>query len=135
MKKFQITFKGQVYELDVEEIGGAVSTGKKAASSPVSPSAPAPVQAQAPAPKAAAPTAVPAGVPAGAQTVLAPMPGKILAVNIKTGDSVKRGDVIFILEAMKMQNEIMANQDGKISKVNAVVGQTVSTGDVLAVLG
>jgi biotin carboxyl carrier protein len=131
MKKFQITFKGQVYELDVEEIGGAVSTGKKAASSPVSPSVPAPVQAQAPAPKAAAPTAV----PAGAQTVLAPMPGKILAVNIKTGDSVKRGDVIFILEAMKMQNEIMANQDGKISKVNAVVGQTVSTGDVLAVLG
>jgi biotin carboxyl carrier protein len=131
MKKFQITFKGQVYELDVEEIGSAVSTGKKVASSPVSPSAPAPVPAQAPAPKAAAPIAV----PAGAQTVLAPMPGKILAVNIKTGDSVKRGDVIFILEAMKMQNEIMANQDGKISKVNAVVGQTVSTGDVLAVLG
>ena len=130
MKKFQITFKGQVYELDVEEIGGAVSTGKKVASLPVSPSAPAPVPAQTPAPKAA-----PAAVPAGAQTVLAPMPGKILAVNIKPGDSVKRGDVIFILEAMKMQNEIMANQDGKISKVNAVVGQTVSTGDVLTILG
>ncbi len=123
MKKFQITFKGQVYELDVEEISGAASAGKKAASSP----APAPTQA--PAPKAA-----PAAVLAGAQTVLAPMPGKILAVNIKPGDSVKRGQVIFILEAMKMQNEIMANQDGKISKLNAVVGQTVSTGDVLAVL-
>ncbi|MCC5466767.1 biotin/lipoyl-containing protein [Pelosinus baikalensis] len=130
MKKFQITFKGQVYELDVEEISGAASTGKKAASSPVPPSAPAPVAAQAPAPKAA-----PAAVPAGAQTVIAPMPGKILAVNIKAGDSVKRGQVIFILEAMKMQNEIMANQDGKVSKVNAAVGQTVSTGDVLAVLG
>ena len=129
MKKFQITFKGQVYELDVEEIGGAASTGKKAAASSVSP-APAPVPAQAPAPKAA-----PTAVPAGAQTVLAPMPGKILTVNIKPGDSVKRGQVIFILEAMKMQNEIMANQDGKISKVNAAVGQTVSTGDVLAVLG
>ncbi len=128
MKKFQITFKGQVYELDVEEISGAASAGKKAVSSPVSPAAPAP--AQAPAPKAA-----PAAVPAGAQTVLAPMPGKILAVNIKPGDSVKRGQVIFILEAMKMQNEIMANQDGKISKVNTAVGQTVSTGDVLAVLG
>jgi len=131
MKKFQITFKGQVYELDVEEISGAASTGKKAASSPVSPAAPAPAPVQAPAPKAAASAAV----PAGAQTVLAPMPGKILAVNIKPGDSVKRGQVIFILEAMKMQNEIMANQDGKISKVNAAVGQTVSTGDVLAVLG
>jgi glutaconyl-CoA decarboxylase len=130
MKKFQITFKGQVYELDVEEIGGAASTGKKATSSPVSPAAPATAPVQAPVPKAA-----PAAVPAGAQTVLAPMPGKILAVNIKPGDSVKRGQVIFILEAMKMQNEIMANQDGKISKVNAVVGQTVSTGDVLAVLG
>ncbi|EIW16914.1 MULTISPECIES: biotin/lipoyl-containing protein [Pelosinus] len=128
MKKFQITFKGQVYELDVEEIGGAASAGKKAVSSPVLPAAPAP--AQAPAPKAA-----PAAVPAGAQTVLAPMPGKILTVNIKPGDSVKRGQVIFILEAMKMQNEIMANQDGKISKVNTAVGQTVSTGDVLAVLG
>jgi glutaconyl-CoA decarboxylase len=130
MKKFQITFKGQVYELDVEEIGGAASTGKKATASPVSPAAPVPVPAQAPAPKAA-----PAAVPAGAQTVIAPMPGKILAVNIKPGDSVKRGQVIFILEAMKMQNEIMANQDGKISKVNSAVGQTVSTGDVLAVLG
>lgn len=129
MKRFQITFKGQVYELDVEEIGGAIPTGKKVASA-APPAAPTPPPVSAPAPKAAS-----AAVPAGAQTVLAPMPGKILTVNIKPGDSVKRGDVIFILEAMKMQNEIMANQDGKISKVNAVVGQTVSTGDVLTILG
>ena len=129
MKRFQITFKGQVYELDVEEIGGAIPTGKKVASA-APPAAPTPPPVSAPASKAAS-----AAVPAGAQTVLAPMPGKILTVNIKPGDSVKRGDVIFILEAMKMQNEIMANQDGKISKVNAVVGQTVSTGDVLTILG
>ena len=129
MKRFQITFKGQVYELDVEEIGGAVPTEKKVASTaPLA--APTPPPVSAPTPKAAS-----AAIPAGAQTVLAPMPGKILTVNIKPGDSVKRGDVIFILEAMKMQNEIMANQDGKISKVNAVVGQTVSTGDVLTILG
>jgi biotin carboxyl carrier protein len=126
MKKFQITFKGQVYELDVEEISGSAPAAKKSAPVPTPPAAP----VAAPTPKAAQPTA-----PAGAQTVLAPMPGKILAVNIKVGDAVKRGDVIFILEAMKMQNEIMANQDGKISDVSVTVGQTVSTGDVLAIFG
>lgn len=129
MKKFQITFKGQVYELDVEEISVSKSIAPQTASASVP--AAAPISAPVSVPKAA-PTVAP---PAGAQTVLAPMPGKILAVNIKSGDAVKRGDVIFILEAMKMQNEIMANQDGQISSVNATVGQTVSTGDVLAVLG
>ena len=126
MKRFQITFKGQVYELDVEEISSSASTIKKSAPDPVPNAAPVTV----PNPKAVQPTA-----PAGALTVLAPMPGKILAVNIKAGDAVKRGDVIFILEAMKMQNEIMANQDGQISSVSVTVGQTVSTGDVLAALG
>lgn len=132
MKKFQITFKGQVYELDVEEIGGAAPITKKAVSSP------APVQAQPSSPVAPAATLTPKAAPtapAGAKTVLAPMPGKIMAVNIKAGDSVKRGDVIFVLEAMKMQNEIMATQDGKVSDVSVAVGQTVSTGDVLAVFG
>ncbi|AJQ27039.1 biotin/lipoyl-containing protein [Pelosinus fermentans] len=126
MKRFQITFKGQVYELDVEEISSSTPTIKKSAPAPVPNVAPVTV----PTPKAAQPTAQ-----AGGQTVLAPMPGKILAVNIKAGDAVKRGDVIFILEAMKMQNEIMANQDGQISSVSVTVGQTVSTGDVLAIIG
>ncbi len=126
MKRFQITFKGQVYELEVEEISSSAPTIKKSAPAPV----PNAIPAIAPTPKATEPVA-----PAGAQIVLAPMPGKILAVNIKAGDVVKRGDVIFILEAMKMQNEIMANQDGQISSVSVTVGQTVSTGDVLAALG
>lgn len=128
MKKFQITFKGQVYELDVEEISGTTPVvGKTApAAAPIS----TPVAAPTLTPKAA-----PSVAPTGAKTVSAPMPGKILAVNIKPGDSVKRGDVIFILEAMKMQNEIMASQDGKISDISVTVGQTVSTGDVLAILG
>jgi len=129
MKKFQITFKGQVYELDVEEISDKNVAVSKA---PVSTSAPIAVPSSTP---KVAPKAAPTAAPAGAQTVSAPMPGKILTVNIKTGDSVKRGDVIFILEAMKMQNEIMATQDGKVSDVRTAVGQTVSTGDVLAVLG
>ncbi len=128
MKKFQITFKGQVYELDVEEISETTPVVGKTASAAAPTSAP--LVAPASAPKAA-----PTVAPVGAKTVSAPMPGKILAVNVKQGDSVKRGDVIFILEAMKMQNEIMASQDGKISDISVNVGQTVSTGDVLAILG
>jgi biotin carboxyl carrier protein len=124
MKRFQITFKGQVYELDVEEISGSAPSVKKTAPVPTPSATPAAV----PTPKVASTAA-----PAGGQSVLAPMPGKILAVNIKSGDAVKRGDVIFILEAMKMQNEIMASQDGKISGVSVTVGQTVSTGDALAI--
>lgn len=129
MKKFQITFKGQVYELDVEEIGS--STPTTVTTKTVVAPTPAPVAAAAPI-KAATPKVA---APAGAKSVLAPMPGKILGVNVKKGDSVKRGDVICILEAMKMQNEIMASQDGKIVDIQAVVGQTVSTGDVLVVIG
>lgn len=127
MKKFQITFKGQVYELDVEEIGSSAPV--PAATKTVSASAP--VVTPAPA-KPVAPAAAPA--PAGAQTVLAPMPGKIFKVNVQPGDTIKRGDVICVLEAMKMENEIMATQDGKVSDVRVTVGQVVSTGDVLVVI-
>jgi glutaconyl-CoA decarboxylase len=63
------------------------------------------------------------------------MPGKILSVNVKAGDAVKRGDVLLILEAMKMQNEIMAPADGKVADVRVSAGQTVSTGDAMIVLG
>lgn len=130
MKKFQITFKGQVYELDVEEISSAAPGVKKAVSTPIP--APTPV----PTPVLSSP-AVPqtTAAPAGAQTVLAPMPGKILGMNVKVGDSIKRGDIVCILEAMKMQNEIMATQDGIVSDVRAAVGQIMSTGDVIIVTG
>lgn len=127
MKKFQITFKGQVYELDVEEIGSsAPATG---VTKTVSVPTPAPVVSPAP-----AKTTAPKAAPAGAKTILAPMPGKILGVNVKKGDAVKRGDVVCILEAMKMQNEIMASQDGKIADIQVTVGQTVSTGDVIIII-
>jgi biotin carboxyl carrier protein len=128
MKKFQITFKGQVYELDVEEIGSSTPTTVKAQAT--SAIVPAPVVAVAPV-KTAAPKVV---TPAGANTVLAPMPGKILGINVKKGDGVKRGAVICILEAMKMENEIMASQDGTIGDIQVTVGQTVSTGDALVVI-
>ena len=126
MKKFSITLNGKQYEVDVEEIGGgAVSAPKAAAAAPAPKAAPAPQAAKA----AAAPVA------AGAQTVAAPMPGKVLSINVKAGDAVKRGDVVLILEAMKMQNEIMAPADGTVSDVRVSVGQTVSTGDAMVILG
>ena len=121
MKKFNITVNGQAYEVEVEEVGGAVSAA------PAPKAAPAP--AAAPAPKAAA------AVPAGAATVSAPMPGKIMSVAVKPGDAVKRGQVLLILEAMKMQNEIMAPSDGKVADVRVAAGQSVNTGDVMVVLG
>ncbi len=127
MKKFQITFKGQVYELDVEEIGS--SAPGPAANKTVSAPTPAPMNAPA---KAAAPQASPA--PAGAKNVVAPMPGKILEVNVKKGDSVKRGSVLCVLEAMKMQNEITAIQDGTVVDIQVAIGQAVSTGDVLVIM-
>ena len=131
MKKFNITVNGQAYEVEVEEVGGAVSAvpAPKAAA-PVA--APAPKAAPTP---AAAPKAAAAAVPAGAATVSAPMPGKIMSVAVKPGDAVKRGQVLLILEAMKMQNEIMAPSDAKVADVRVAAGQSVNTGDVMVVLG
>ena len=125
MKKYTITVNGTAYEVEVEEAGSVASAPKAApAPAPAPKAAPAP----APAPKAAAPVA------AGATTVSAPMPGKVLSVNVKVGDAVKAGDVLMILEAMKMQNEIMAPADGTVSDVRVSAGQTVGTGDVMIVM-
>ena len=128
MKKYTITVNGTAYEVEVEEAGVVASAPKAAAAPAPKPAAPAPKAAPAPAPKAAAPVA------AGATTVSAPMPGKVLEVKVKAGDAVKSGDVLMILEAMKMQNEIMAPADGTVSDVRVSAGQTVSTGDVMIVL-
>ena len=129
MKKYTITVNGTAYEVEVEDMGGAASTAPKAAA----PKA-APAPAAAPAPKAAAPAPAAKPVAAGAATISAPMPGKVLEVKVKAGDAVKAGDVLMILEAMKMQNEIMAPADGTISDVRISAGQTVGTGDVMIVM-
>ena len=127
MKAYTITVNGTAYEVEVEEKGGAVAAAPRAA-------APAP-KAAAPAPKAA-PAPAPAAKPvaAGAATVTAPMPGKVLEVKCKAGDAVKSGQVLLILEAMKMQNEIMAPADGTIADVRVSAGSTVNTGDVMIVM-
>ena len=129
MKKYTITVNGTAYEVEVEEAGVVASAPKAAPkAAPAPAAAPAPKAASAPAPKAAAPVA------AGVTTVSAPMPGKVLSINVKAGDAVKSGDVLLILEAMKMQNEIMAPADGTVSDVRVSAGQTVATGDVMIVL-
>ena len=124
MKKYTITVNGTAYEVEVEEMGGVAAP--KAAAPKAAPAA-APVAAPKAAPAAApAPAAKP--VAAGAATISAPMPGKVLEVKVKAGD------VLMILEAMKMQNEIMAPADGTISDVRISAGQTVGTGDVMIVM-
>jgi len=124
MRKFIVNVNGTSYEVEVEEISGAKSAA------PV-------VQAPATAP-AAAPAAAPApkAVPvSGGESVNAPMPGNILEVKVKQGDSVKSGDVLLVLEAMKMENEILAPKDGVIASINVSKGATVNSGDVLCVIG
>ena len=126
MKNYTITVNGNVYEVTVEEgFTGAASAPKAAA--------PAPKAAPAAAPKAApAPVAAPAA--AGSVAVTAPMPGKILGVKASAGQAVKRGQVLLILEAMKMENEIVAPQDGTVASINVAVGDSVEPGATLATL-
>lgn len=129
MKKFNVTVNGTAYDVEVNEV--------KAAAPAAAPKA-APAAAPAPAPKAApapAPAAAAAPVPAGAETVKAPMPGKILSVAVSAGQAVKKGETLLILEAMKMQNEIAAPHDAVVSEVRVSANQTVSTGDDMVVLG
>ena len=138
MKNYTITVNGNVYEVTVEEgFTGAASAPKAAAPAPKAAPATAPKAAPATAPKAApAPAAAPAAPAgaAGAVAVTAPMPGKILGVKASAGQAVKRGQVLLILEAMKMENEIVAPQDGTVATINVAVGDSVEPGATLATL-
>ena len=127
MKKYNITVNGTTYEVIVEEADGSVST--PAYNTPVN-SQPAPATPKAaPAQK----TSVGSGSE-GAVKVSSPMPGTILAVKVSVGQEVKKGDVICVLEAMKMENDIPAPQDGVIASVNVQKGASVNAGDILASL-
>ena len=132
MAKYVVTLNGKNYEVEVEK-NTAKITNTTAAAAPAA--APAPKAAPAPAPVAApAPAPAPAAAaPAGGANVTAPMPGTVLNVVAPVGTAVKAGDVILILEAMKMENDIVAPCDGTVASV-AAKGTSVNTDDVLATL-
>ena len=122
MKNYRITVNGNVYDVEVEELGSSVLA--------------APVSAAPTAPKKTVKkeAKVQSGGTEGAVKINAPMPGKILSVKVSAGQAVKRGDVVMILEAMKMENEIVAPQDGTVATINANEGSSVEAGAVLATL-
>ena len=128
MRKFMITVNGKSYEVCAEEI-------KDGAAMPVMPVAPISAPVAAPAAPAAAPAAPKAApAPAGAEVVSAPMPGTILQVKVSAGQAVKEGDILFILEAMKMENEILAPKSGTVATVSATKGASVKAGDALCAI-
>ena len=113
MKKYKVNVNGTAYEVEIEEMTGA------------------PAAAPVAAPAAAAPAPVAAGA---GESITSPMPGNILAVNVAAGDMVKKGQVLMILEAMKMENEIMAPRDGKVTAVAVTKGAAVESGALLCTI-
>ncbi len=131
--KYKVTLNKRVYEVEVEQ-GEAMLIDEYDLAAPAAPAAPAAVAAAVAAPAAAAPAAAaPVSVAAG-EAVKSPMPGNILRINVTQGQQVSEGDVIMILEAMKMENEIVATKSGAIAQIAVNKGAVVETGTVLAVI-
>ena len=146
--KYVATINGKKYEVEVEKLEAYKSLDRNGVAAPAAPVLPAsaPVQrpaAPAPAPVAAAPAPAPASAaapapkaaaPAGATTVEAPMPGKILNIKVSAGQAVKFGETVIVMEAMKMETEIVAPADGTVSKILVKAGDSVDTGAALVAL-
>ena len=131
--KYKVTLMGKTYEVEVEH-GEAILLDEYEAIAPVK-EAPAAAAAPAPAPAAATPAAPAAPAAVAGEQVVSPMPGTIVKMNVKAGDSIKGGEVLAVLEAMKMENEIMAPHDAKIVQVLVETGAKVDTGTPIIVLG
>jgi glutaconyl-CoA decarboxylase len=138
VRKFNITVNGEVYEVEVEELGAdnqPVASTPRPAAKPAPKAAPAPAAA---APKAEnkkeAPGVKPATVGVGEESVSSPMPGVVLDVRVSEGDTVSANDVLLVLEAMKMENEVMAPRAGVIANVAVQKGSNVNAGDIMVVI-
>ena len=130
MRKFQVTVNGNTYEVEVEELG-AVASAPCVAPVQVAPVQVAPVQVAQAMPKVVAPVAPAPVASTGAHKVVAPMPGKIVDVKVSVGQTIKEGDLVAILEAMKMENEIFASASGTVASVNTSAGNMVEANDVI----
>lgn len=124
MKNLRITVNGTVYDVQVEEVNGSAAPAPQAAA----PQAPQPAV-----PQTAAPTPPPAEQ-SGGDPITSPMPGVIVSVNVTTGQRVKSGDILVILEAMKMENEIVAPRDGVVGSISVAQNDSVDTGSALMML-
>lgn len=122
MKKFNIKVNGKAYEVEVEEVGSSAPSF----TAPAAPAVSAPVNET-----KSAPAPAPAPVNAGSSSIKAPMPGTINAVKVTAGESIKKGQVVAVLEAMKMENEIMAPEGGTVTGVATSKGASVNAGDIL----
>ncbi|HEX9157620.1 MAG TPA: biotin/lipoyl-containing protein [Syntrophales bacterium] len=117
MKKYRVHVNGKTYDVAVEDIGEVVSAAVSG-------------------PQSAAPSAPPSQpLPAGSEVIAAPMPGKVLAIKVKAGQEVREGDLILMLEAMKMENEIFCSRAGRVLEIKVAEGAYVDTGDTLVVIG
>ena len=123
MKRYRVQVNGKSYEVEVEEVSGSATVN--AAPSKAAAAAPQPV----PAPVQVVPAA------AGDEVIVSPMPGKIVSVEVKQGQAVKEGELIFVLEAMKMENDILCGRAGTVKEIRVTGNAQVNTGDVLAIIG
>ena len=143
MRKFIVQVNGVQYDVEIEEIGGACAPAAMPAaqsasapapaaqSAPAAPAPSVPAAQSAPAPAAPAQSAPAAAQSMGGEAIKAPLPGTVLDIKVAPGQNVAKGDVLFVLEAMKMENEILAAHDGVIASVNVQKSSSVNSGDVL----
>lgn len=132
--KYKVTLNNRVYEVEVEQ-GEAMLLDEYELAAPAAPSAPAaPAVAAAPAAAAPAPAAAPAVGLAAGEVVKSPMPGNVLKINVTQGQKVKEGDVLIILEAMKMENEVVSTKTGTVAQIVVAKGAVVETGSPLVVI-